>query len=177
MCIFAPQFANQITSYSMSTTIVLKKGLDIPISGESELRVSKTIAPGIVAEVDALEMTLVVSNLYKNAAEACREGKDARIEVRLFRTQDGIFLTFADNGKVLEAKDIEDLAVPLKTSKESGLGLGLSIVRRIVESHGGDVKFEALNPKGLCVTIHLPEIEGQSEYGKHEAAGIDSHRG
>ena len=139
--------------------------------------VKANIAPGIVAEVDALEMTLVVSNLYKNAAEACREGKDAGIEVKLFRTDDGIFLTFADNGKVLEAKDIDDLAVPLKTSKESGLGLGLSIVRRIVESHGGDVKFEALNPKGLCVTIHLPEIEGQSEYGKHEAAGIDSHRG
>ena len=138
--------------------------------------VKSDIAPGIVAEVDALEMTLVVSNLYKNAAEACGESKDALIEVKLFRLDEGIFLTFSDNGKVFEPRDIEDLAVPLKTSKESGLGLGLSIVRRIVESHGGDVKFEARKPRGLCVTIHLPEIEGQSGYGKHEAAGIDPHR-
>ena len=138
--------------------------------------VKADIASGIVAEVDALEMTLVVSNLYKNAAEACRESEDARIDVRLFRGAEGIFLTFSDNGKMLEPKDMEDLAVPLKTSKESGLGLGLSIVRRIVESHGGDVKFEALNPRGLCVTIHLPEIEGRVQYAKHEAAGTDSHR-
>ena len=138
--------------------------------------VKADIASGMVAEVDALEMTLVVSNLYKNAAEACREIKDACIDVRLFRGTEGIFLTFSDNGKMLDPKDIEDLAVPLKTSKESGLGLGLSIVRRIVESHGGDVKFEALNPRGLCVTIHLPEIEGRAQYAKHEAAGTDSHR-
>lgn len=140
-------------------------------------RVRSKIEQDLIAEADALEITLVVSNLYKNAVEACSGRSDAVIDIELTTDSEGICFSFADNGLRLESDDIELLSVPLRSSKTNGLGLGLSIVRRIVESHGGDTRFEAVNPRGLKVIIHFPEYKGEPTHDdKHEGTNPDPHR-
>ena len=143
-----------------------------PFSGTLQTKISKNV----FVEADPLEMTLVVSNLYKNAVEACADKNNSKIIVSLSKNGRGISLIFSDNGVALDKEGIDLLNIPLRTSKETGLGLGLSIVRRIIESHGGDIYFSPNSPKGLKITIHLPEHHTEIENAEHEITIPDQNR-
>ena len=67
-----------------------------------------------------------------------------------------IELCVEDNGPALTPEAFERLSRPLHSGKIGGLGLGLSIVRGLVESYGGHVSFSQRTPQGLKVTVCLP---------------------
>ncbi len=115
-----------------------------------------TVEPGIFVVSDELEVTLIVSNLLKNAAEACNCGAHDDIAINLYREDTKAVLVVTDTGRQLSDDDIELLSVPLRTTKKVGLGLGISIVRRIIESSEGELSFARNTPKGLIITIRLP---------------------
>ena len=69
-------------------------------------------------------------------------------------------LTVSDNGMLESDEQLEKLSVPMQSEKSEGLGLGLSIARRIIESYDGSLTFTRNKPSGLGVTVRFPIVEG-----------------
>ena len=65
-------------------------------------------------------------------------------------------IQFSDNGKGMSADTVGQIFEPYFTTKKTGTGLGMLIVRRIVRDHGGELSVESEEGVGTTVTIHLP---------------------
>lgn len=91
---------------------------------------------------DATQLRQVLVNLLENAVDAAsepREGAAARVRLEARATADGVVLTVDDTGAGIEPAVMARLFEPLVTSKPKGIGLGLPLVRRIVERHQGTI--------------------------------------
>jgi len=67
-----------------------------------------------------------------------------------------VLAEISDNGHGISAKDLNLIFKPFYTSKAKGLGLGLPLVRRVIERLGGTVEVESHTGKGTTVCLHLP---------------------
>lgn len=106
-------------------------------------------------EGDAALLARAVENVIRNAVDAVRErGTEARIEVSI--TDDPPTLSIADNGVGLEDNRAERLLLPFVSEKPGGFGLGLSLARKIVVIHGGDVELRGAPGQGAVVTMRFP---------------------
>ena len=124
-------------------------------AGHPDLTVTQ-IEPDLWIVADALEIELVIKNLLKNAADALSAVEAPRIFVALTHFDDQVVLQVQDNGPKLTDEAFAALTVPLNSSKPQGLGLGLVIVRRIVESARGALSFDRMDPCGLCISATFP---------------------
>ena len=120
------------------------------------ITLSKIMEPNITIAADPQQIEQVLWNLFINAVDAM-EGKGI-LEVRVHKDGKGGMVTLAisDTGKGITAKDINKIFDPFFTTKEGGSGLGLSIVHKIVESHGGDITTESRPHHGTTFTLTLP---------------------
>ncbi len=136
------------------STLMSKAGLGLEIKSDERIKFSVEGNPKFRA--DALEMGLVIRNLVKNAVEAIGNNPNGRIDVDLRTIEQHIVFTVSDNGPLSSDKDLEKLQIPMRSEKGEGLGLGLSIARKIVESYDGTIQFERNNPHGLKVIVKFP---------------------
>lgn len=143
------------------SNLVGKTVHDFELSRRSEASVATALQPDVFATVDAMEIELVVLNLLKNAANALRGRSDGKINVMLSGHGDVLRLEISDNGEVFSKRELDFISRPIVSSQNAGLGLGLAIVRTIVEKHGGRISFEANPGRGLLVRIVLPACENQ----------------
>ncbi|MBK9288690.1 MAG: ATP-binding protein [Flavobacteriales bacterium] len=105
---------------------------------------------------DREHLLRVFNNLLKNAVQAIPEGREGHIDVRL-REQDGHALaTVTDNGSGIPERIHDRIFTPSFTTKNSGMGLGLAMVKRIVEQAGGSVRFESREEEGTTFFVVLP---------------------
>ncbi|MCJ7547098.1 MAG: ATP-binding protein [Deltaproteobacteria bacterium] len=120
------------------------------------ITLSKIMEPNITIAADPQQIEQVLWNLFINAVDAM-EGKGI-LEVRVHKDGKGGMVTLAisDTGKGITAKDINKIFDPFFTTKAGGSGLGLSIVHKIVESHGGDIATESRPHHGTTFTLTLP---------------------
>lgn len=117
-----------------------------------------SLAPVGNTLIDPLDLTIMVVNLLKNAWQAAQETSQPRLRLTLY-LQDAHHYAIAitDNGPPLSAENFERLGVsPLQTSKQDGLGLGLLVVKGLVESYRGTLNFTQLSPQGLQAEFILP---------------------
>jgi signal transduction histidine kinase len=70
-----------------------------------------------------------------------------------------VTVSFTDTGGGISAENLSRVFEPYFTTKPSGSGLGLLIVRRIVREHGGEMAIESSEGKGLTLTIRLPYLD------------------
>lgn len=120
---------------------------------------------------DKTELELAVQNLLKNALHAVSSEKNPSVSVSVHKEKSSggsprIAISVSDNGPRLSDEAFEKLSSVLSSSKIDGLGLGLSIVRLIVENHGGQLAFFRGPENGLKAVIFLPEADenpGSSE--------------
>ena len=104
---------------------------------------------------DPALLTQLIGNLIANAMEALRSGGE--ITVRSGCDPNGlIFIEIRDNGRGINPADLSLIFKPFFTKKAKGLGLGLSLVRRVVERLGGSVAADIDVGKGTAIRIHLP---------------------
>lgn len=117
-------------------------------------------------DINPMGLQQVLLNLLKNALDVHRaEGLDeAPIELHLERSGDNLALTVVDRGPPLAAAVRDRLFEPFFTTKPEGLGLGLSICRSIIEAHGGGLRADAADSRGMlggmAFQITLPLAQG-----------------
>ena len=107
---------------------------------------------------DPTQLQQVVLNLIKNAIEAVATGPTTTRAIRLVTTQAAnsrVSLYVQDTGPGIPPKSEANIFDPFVTTKDSGMGLGLSISRRIIEDHGGDLRLVETSPKGCVFEIVL----------------------
>jgi signal transduction histidine kinase len=127
----------------------------------SRVRVDWSAPPEPVrAAVDPGQFRQVLLNLLLNALDAVRPG--GVIQVTLGEgPSGGLILRVADSGGGLPASLGSRIFAPFTTTKETGLGLGLSICKRIAEAHGGTISAANRPEGGAVFTLGLPPAEGR----------------
>jgi signal transduction histidine kinase len=118
---------------------------------------------------DLQQLKQVLINLVQNAADSTH--RDGHIILRVRRDsgsarrrgKPGVLLEVIDNGKGIPPEVQKRLFDPFFTTKEGGTGLGLPIAARIIEKHGGELRYQTEVERGTTFTILLPEV------GEHEA--------
>ena len=108
-------------------------------------------------QIDRDQMKQAFYNVIKNSLQALKRGGTLRI--RTDRDDTYVFISFIDTGSGMSAENLGRVFEPYFTTKPSGTGLGLLIVRRIVREHGGELSIESSEGKGLTLTIRLPYID------------------
>ena len=110
------------------------------------------------ASLDGAQFQQVFYNLLRNAYQALA-GQGGRIAIRTRFNDFEFIILIEDNGSGISPEHMGSLFEPYRTTKSSGTGLGLLIVRRIVREHGGEIAVESEENHGTRVTIHLPRSE------------------
>jgi signal transduction histidine kinase len=108
-------------------------------------------------QLDRDQMKQAFYNVIKNSVEAMHRHGTLRIRTDLADTH--VIVRFVDTGGGMSAENLSRVFEPYFTTKPSGSGLGLLIVRRIVREHGGELSIESSQGKGLALTIRLPFID------------------
>jgi nitrogen fixation/metabolism regulation signal transduction histidine kinase len=111
----------------------------------------------IIAEMDKTQLIRVVTNLVKNATHALVDIEDKNIEVTVEDKNGGVRISVADNGKGINDSDKDKIFEPKFTTKSSGMGLGLPMVKNIVEAYNGSISFVTQMDKGTVFNIILPK--------------------
>jgi two-component system, sporulation sensor kinase E len=108
-------------------------------------------------ELDRDQMKQAFYNIIKNSFEAMKRRGILRIRTDMDDTH--VIVSFTDTGGGMSAENLGRVFEPYFTTKTSGSGLGLLIVRRIVREHGGELAIESDEGKGLTLSIRLPYID------------------
>jgi two-component system, NtrC family, nitrogen regulation sensor histidine kinase NtrY len=112
----------------------------------------------IIVYADKEHLNSIFSNLIKNGIQSVPSGREGIIKINLDLKSDKIVVSVSDNGTGIPDKLKKNLFTPNFTTKSSGMGLGLSIVKRYVESANGRIWFESEIDKGSVFYIELPLI-------------------
>jgi len=108
-------------------------------------------------QIDRDQMKQAFYNVIKNSLEAMKRRGILRIHTDM--DDKHVLISFIDSGGGMSPEDLSRVFEPYFTTKSSGTGLGLLIVRRIVREHGGELSIESSEGKGLTLTIRLPYID------------------
>ncbi|HET9857891.1 MAG TPA: ATP-binding protein [Chthoniobacterales bacterium] len=145
-----PENINSIVEEAVRFLALEIKDRDIVV--EQELRSDLPLL-----EIDRDQMKQAFYNVIKNSFEAMKSRGILRIRTDVDESH--VIVRFTDTGGGISAENLSRVFEPYFTTKTSGTGLGLLIVRRIVREHGGEMSIESSEGKGLTLTIRLPHID------------------
>lgn len=127
------------------------------------VRVTTTFAPDMPAiEMDAHQMEQVFVNLLTNAMRACG-GRPGHVEITGRRAGDAVEVRVVDDGQGIDAADLRRIFDPFFTRSPDGTGLGLTIVRRIIDQHHGSIRVESEPERGTAFILRIPVKQPQPE--------------
>jgi signal transduction histidine kinase len=140
-----------------------------------DLVFNNEIDPALTAEIDRDQWKQVFLNLFLNACEAMAhhiiirarpmppdEVTFARKFVSPVEIAGGLEITVSDSGQGIAPEAISDIFLPFYTTKNHGVGVGLSVVNRIVRNHGGTIEVQSSGKSGTSFLIVLPVYKEQS---------------
>lgn len=110
-------------------------------------------------KADSALLVQVFNSLFSNALEAMPNGGDLTVSGRLNKAGHSVELAVHDTGVGIPTDQIDKVFVPFYTTKRKGLGVGLPLVKRVIERMGGSIGIASEVGKGTAVTIKLP-LEG-----------------
>ncbi|WP_084683018.1 ATP-binding protein [Flavobacterium antarcticum] len=114
----------------------------------------------IITLIDRTQLIRIITNLVKNAIQAIPEEQvEKKITVRVKEDNHAVLIQVIDNGKGIEGQNIPRIFEPKFTTKSSGMGLGLGIIKNIIENYKGTITFESEIGKGTIFTVTLPLIK------------------
>jgi signal transduction histidine kinase len=113
----------------------------------------------IISKIDRTQLIRIITNLVKNAIQAIPESQEKKaVCVNIKKESGHVIITVADNGIGIAPEDFSRIFEPKFTTKTSGMGLGLSIIKNIIENYNGTITFESQKGKGTTFTVSLPII-------------------
>jgi signal transduction histidine kinase len=129
-----------------------------PEIADRDIVVEPELRPDLaLIELDRDQMKQAFYNVIKNSFEAMKRRGILRIRTDMDATH--VSISFTDTGGGMSAESLSRVFEPYFTTKSTGSGLGLLIVRRIVREHGGEMAIESNEGKGLTLTIRLPYLD------------------
>jgi nitrogen fixation/metabolism regulation signal transduction histidine kinase len=105
---------------------------------------------------DREQLSRVFINLIKNSIQSIPDNRNGKIGITLVLNRNMVRISITDNGKGIPEELQGKLFTPSFTTKSSGMGLGLSIVKSIIESFGGNITFKTKVNHGTTFVIELP---------------------
>ena len=111
----------------------------------------------IIANFDRTQLIRVVTNLIKNAIQAVPNNIVPKIEVKLFEENKNVVITVSDNGLGISKENSPKVFEPKFTTKSSGMGLGLPMIKNIVETYNGSITFTSKEGKGTTFKVIFPK--------------------
>jgi nitrogen fixation/metabolism regulation signal transduction histidine kinase len=111
----------------------------------------------LIAQLDKTQLIRVVTNLVKNATQSMEGNEHPKIEVKVKEDNGNVIISVADNGKGVSEEDATKIFEPKFTTKTSGMGLGLPMIKNIVEAYNGNITFTSEINKGTVFTVSIPK--------------------
>ena len=160
------RYLNEFISFSRGMNLKLKlTNLENFVTGivmivkhsfPTDIRISvkKQNIPDIFIDPEQLRQVMV--NFFSNAKDALEGVERPEAEVIINSDLKNAYITVRDNGRGISKKDFKHIFVPFFTTKESGLGIGLSISKTIVTKHGGRISVKSAEGRGTDFTISIP---------------------
>ncbi|HQZ02555.1 MAG TPA: ATP-binding protein [Thauera sp.] len=153
----APQFA------AIDLNALIREVLDLYESAAALIRLE--LAPELPrVQGDASQIRQVIHNMLQNAQDALAGVAQAELRVITRREGERVVLLFRDNGPGFPVEVLAHAFEPYFTTKSRGTGLGLAMVKKIVDEHGGDVRLANRDGSGAEVRIRLRLAETNGEY-------------
>ena len=117
----------------------------------------ETSNENIFVKLDKEQWIGVMTNLIKNSIQSIPHDRESNIQVKIIDSTKKVKIIVSDNGLGVSKKNREKIFEPKFTTKSDGMGLGLGIVRSIINSHRGKISYKSKNNKGTDFTISLPK--------------------
>ena len=123
-------------------------------AGPGSLKTARDFPAGIHWAVDAQQFRQILWNLCLNALEAMPDGGELRVAAEV--VGDRLEVSITDNGEGIGANDLSHVFEPFFSTKPEGTGLGLALVHRVVQEHGGEIDVRSSPGLGTTFTLTLP---------------------
>jgi nitrogen fixation/metabolism regulation signal transduction histidine kinase len=149
-------FANMPTQQNEQLNLVQVCKTAIEIFNEDYI-IFKTSENEIYTFFDRTQLTRIVTNLVKNAIQSIPENQEIKsVVVEILKEDTNFVLKISDNGIGISTENAAYIFEPKFTTKNSGMGLGLAIIKKIIENYNGSITFESEEKKGTLFTVKLP---------------------
>lgn len=112
----------------------------------------------ILVSGDKNQLIRVFNNLYKNAVQAIGQNSTGTIHTQLTEVENKLEIKITDDGCGISENELAHIFEPRFTTKTSGMGLGLALVKKMLENIGGNIRVETILKKGTSFIIQLPLI-------------------
>jgi signal transduction histidine kinase len=147
---------------AINELIVLARSAIITNGVSVQTRLSEGLFP---IHGDRVQLQQVILNLLLNAVEAMGSIEAEVRELLISTEQDrtGVLVAVRDSGPGLDPSHLERVFDAFYTTKSSGMGMGLSICRSIIDAHGGRLWAEANEPRGTIFQFTLPAVQSSTE--------------
>ncbi len=133
---------------------IVKLALDIFNEKYIEFKCEKE---EILAKFDRTQLIRVITNLVKNATQALKDEEDPHILVIVEEEEAMVCVSVSDNGSGISEENKVMVFEPKFTTKSSGMGLGLAMVKNIVETYNGTISFVSKQNKGTIFNVRFPK--------------------
>ncbi|WP_078055292.1 ATP-binding protein [Flavobacterium crassostreae] len=149
-------FASMPAQQNETLNVVEVVELTLDIFNEENIVFEKE-SPEIISKIDRTQLIRIVTNLVKNAIQSIPEQQPNKtVFVTVKRQLDNVLISVADPGVGIKPEDTNRIFEPKFTTKNSGMGLGLGIIKNIIENYKGTIRFETEFGKGTKFTVSLP---------------------
>ncbi|WP_106791590.1 PAS domain-containing sensor histidine kinase [Aquimarina sp. Aq78] len=149
-------FAQMPAQKSETLDVVKIIGLALDIFNEDYI-IFPSEKEKIIAKFDRTQLIRVVTNLVKNGIQAIPEDRIPKIIVDVFSENGEVLITVSDNGIGITEENTKKVFEPKFTTKTSGMGLGLGMVKNIVETYNGSITFTSKEGKGTVFKVRFPK--------------------
>jgi signal transduction histidine kinase len=123
---------------------------------EVNITYRKQLAHPALVYIDKDQIIRVLNNLLNNAIQAIPDGRQGKIDICLRVSEKVVLVRIQDNGVGISNENKQRIFVPNFTTKSTGTGLGLAMVKTIVEQNNGRVFFRSKHEKGASFYLSLP---------------------
>ncbi len=137
----------------LSNIVDLYKGIKIKVTCDT------SSVDEAIMFIDPKMMNQVLTNLIRNSEQSFSENSEGEIKIKLNKEDKWFVISISDNGCGIPDDKKDKIFVPSFTTKNSGMGLGLAMVKNIIDSFGGYITFESETNVGTTFYLHIPVKE------------------
>jgi nitrogen fixation/metabolism regulation signal transduction histidine kinase len=161
----APELEFHLLDFNdlVKEVLALYESTHVTEAGAPHTRIFQALSPNLPpVRGDSVRLRQVIHNLLQNAQDTLTDVPEPAILVRTEISTDGVKFSVSDNGRGFPEQVKARAFEPYVTTKSKGTGLGLPIVKKIIEEHNGSIQIENIRPSGAKISIILPVASSQA---------------